>query len=106
MSKLNEKIKIIADNLCAPKNEILENVTLNLVNEYLQDAALKGYELCQKEYEEKLRLIPVEEKLPPENRTVLVKIKNEFCVALFRKGKFIQDVEFSDNDIVTHWRFL
>ena len=60
----------------------------------------------KKEYEEKLRWIPVEEKLPPENRTVLVKIKNEFCIALFRKWKFNQDVEFSDNDIVTHWRFL
>jgi hypothetical protein len=30
----------------------------------LNESAKQGYELCKKEYEEKLRWIPVEEKLP------------------------------------------
>ena len=35
-----------------------------------------GYDICQKEYEEKLRWIPVEEKLPEIGERVL--LKNEF----------------------------
>ena len=65
MSKnLEDKLKEIADKLCTPKNEILYNVTLEEVNSYLNESAKQGYELCKKEYEEKLRWIPVGEKLP------------------------------------------
>lgn len=98
MSNLEQKAEEIAKQLCSDSFSSKEEI--------VEKAVILGYMLCKKEYEEKLRWIPVEEKLPPENRTVLVKIKNEFCIALFRKGKFNQDVEFSDNDVVIHWRFL
>ena len=82
MSKnLEDKLKEIADKLCTPKNEILYNVTLEEVNSYLNESAKQGYELCKKEYEEKLRWIPVEEKLPDidsdyPNFSVEVHVKN------------------------------
>lgn len=114
MSKLNEKIKIIADNLCAPKNEILENVTLDLVNEYLQEAAFKGYELCQKEYEEKLRWISVEEKLPENRERVLVKVLRSDKSTIIVTGSVVLDsklgIYWQSGHVtqlnVTHWLSL
>lgn len=90
MSKnLEDKLKEIADKLCTPKNEILYNVTLEEVNSYLNESAKQGYELCKKEYEEKLRWIPVEEKLPPLNEQVLLLYDtDEYCVGVMTNYGF------------------
>ena len=109
---LNVKIKLIADNLCTPKNEILQKVTLLDVNKYLQNAAHKGYELCQKEYEEKLRWIPVEEKLPDidsdyPNFSVEVHVKNteqSYVIAYYYFNEERWCFNNNSIDNVTHWR--
>ena len=70
-----------------------------------------GYECCQKEYEEKLRWIPVEEKLPKIGERVL--LKNEFYeyVGFLSKNKkdfraLTVEISYSNEKIkgVTHWR--
>ena len=46
---------------------LIEDMTWDMDKEfhnYHQEAFKEGYHVCQKEYEEKLRWIPVEEKLP------------------------------------------
>ena len=78
-----------------------------------RSAFQNGYELCQKEYEEKLRWIPVEEELPEIGQRVL--LKNEFYEYVGFLSKNKKDfraltVEISDSNEkisgVTHWRFL
>ena len=99
MSELNVKIKLIADNLCTPKNEILQKVTLLEVNEYLQNAAHKGYELCQKEYEEKLRWIPVEESKPEKK-------EEQYQIQVLNRKNDIQVIWFgSEYDLTFINRF-
>lgn len=64
-----------------------------------------GYELCQKEYEEKLRWIPVEEILPPKNKKVLVKYHNDnlFSTTEFESKDIIKTCNYCG---ITHWRFI
>ena len=73
----------------------------------------KGYSDCKKEYEEKLRWISVEEKLPETGERVL--LKNEFYeyVGFLSKNKkdfraLTVEISCSNEKIsgVTHWRFL
>lgn len=80
--------------------------TLTKSKEYL-----KGYSDCQKEYEEKLRWIPIEEKLPKIGERVL--LKNEFYeyVGFLSKNKkdfraLTVEISYSNEKIsgVTHWR--
>ena len=112
MSKnLEDKLKEIADKLCTPKNEILYNVTLEEVNSYLNESAKQGYELCKKEYEEKLRWIPVEERLPENQELVLVKTNRNCVSTAYLHGKisgFITYGEeaFVDFGSITHWRCI
>ena len=49
--------------------------------EHIQNGVIFGYELCQKEYEEKLRWIPVEEELKPKKR--FKKIRKQFFYICF-----------------------
>ena len=72
-----------------------------------------GYDICQKEYEEKLRWIPVEEKLPEIGERVL--LKNEFYeyVGFLSKNKkdfraLTVEISYSNEKIsgVTHWRYF
>ena len=75
---------------------------------------LAGFKDCQKEYEEKLRWIPVEEKLPEKQGHYLVKAPKSFpkncivVVAEFYKDNNTFYSESSDCPIedATHWRFL
>ena len=71
------------------------------------------YDLMQKECEEKLRWIPVEEKLPEIGQRVL--LKNEFYeyVGFLSKNKkdfraLTVEISHSNEKIngITHWRFL
>ena len=73
----------------------------------------RGYSDCRKEYEEKLRWIPIEEKLPEIGERVL--LKNEFYeyVGFLSKNKkdfraLTVEISYSNEKIngVTHWRFL
>ena len=87
--------------------ERLENHTRNL-------AYLLGYDDCRKEYEEKLRWISVEEKLPPLNEYVLFKYsEGEYCVGCLKNyGYYCTTYIPAYNDFssinllseVTHWR--
>ena len=71
-----------------------------------------GADFIKKEYEEKLRWIPVEEKLPEIGQRVL--LKNEFYeyVGFLSKNKkdfraLTVEISYSNEKIngVTHWRF-
>ena len=109
MSKtLEEKLKKIADKLCTPKNEILYNVTLEEVNLYLQESAKQGYELCQKEYEEKLRWLQVEE-LPKQECLILLELSGcggskKYVIYDFDPEYF--QGNFNVNGVVKRWRKL
>ena len=67
-------------------------------------------DFAKKELEEKLRWIPIEEKLPAIRQQILLKINDDsecICFGFMRKEyQFIQDVEFTNKDIVTHWRYF
>ena len=73
-----------------------------------------GYEICKKEYEEKLRWIPIEEKLPPLNEYVLFMYsEGEYCVGCLNVyGYYCNPYNPNENDHasihllseVTHWR--
>ena len=82
-----------------------------------QQGAEFGYELAEnrikKEYEEKLRWIPVEENLPEIGERVL--LKNEFYeyVGFLSKNKkdfraLTVEISYSNEKIkgVTHWRYF
>lgn len=78
------------------------------------DAFLNGYEYCQKEYKEKLRWIPVEEKLPEIDSdypdfSVEVHVKNTeqshvIAYYFFNEKRWCFDNNSIDN--VTHWRYF
>ena len=67
----------------------------------------KGYETCQKEYEEKLRWIPVEEKDAP-TEIVQMKLENgEIRFGFFQdRFKTTSNVNGFDFIKVTHYRTL
>lgn len=61
-----------------------------------------GYKDCQKEYEEKLRWIPIEEKLP-ENQKIIAKCKSGGnIIANIACGEFAKDQ--IDYFSITEWR--
>ena len=74
----------------------------------------KGFELCQKEYEEKLRWIPVEEKLPENRERVLVKVLRSDKSTIIVTGSVVLDSKLgiywqsghSTQLNVTHWLSL
>ena len=78
-----------------------------------------GYELCKREYEEKLRWIPVEESKPKKDKK---RVESDFSIFVlvkdihgipqsayynFKKNGFYSNA-FSENEImcVTHWRYI
>ena len=73
-----------------------------------------GYDICKKEYEEKLRWIPVEEKLPESNKIAIVfKTKTERIYYGFYGlscNFYVMLAELLDKNIqvneVTHWRYF
>ena len=79
-----------------------------------RSAFQNGYEQYQKEYEEKLSWISVEEKLPPLNEYVLFKYsEGEYCVGCLKNyGYYCTTYIPAYNDFssinllseVTHWR--
>ena len=83
--------------------------SFNKSNEYS-----KGYISCQKKYEEKLRWIPITEKLPPLNKYVLFKYsEGEYCVGCLNDyGYYCSPYIPAEEDFasihllseVTHWR--
>lgn len=110
MSKtIEEKVKKIADNLCTPKNEILYNVTLNEVNDYLKIAAIQGYQLCQKEYEERLRWIPVEKRLPEKEGLIILEYSS--CGSKLKYGIYDFNPKYFEGKfyiagVPKRWRYL
>ena len=68
---------------------------------------LEGYEQCQKEYEEKIRWIPIEEELPTIHVDVILKCESGFwdkgCL-IHQSGDNMFSSSSGDLDIVTHWR--
>ena len=84
-----------------------------------RSAFQKGYESCQKEYEEKLRWITVEESKPKKDKK---RIESDFSIFVlvkdihgipqsayynFKKNGFYSNA-FSEHEImcVTHWRYI
>ena len=82
------------------------------------DIFIAGYELCQKEYEEKFRWIPIEEKLPEFDNSKypngdFEKYEVKFCTGgispkcfiqishLIREDKFSGEFDWTR---ATHWR--
>lgn len=78
-----------------------------------------GYELCKREYEEKLRWIPVEESMPIEREIVIIKVNRrltekvtsthiaigECLINSFTGNLWIFDKSYSAG-YVTHWRHI
>ena len=70
-----------------------------------RSAFQNGYEICQKEYEEKLRFIPVEERLPEIGIWIIIKLKNQSL-----KNKYVTMLPKNDLEIsfikknVISWR--
>ena len=66
-----------------------------------------GYEACQREYEDKLRWIPIEEELPTIHVDVILKCESGFwdkgCL-IHQSGDNMFSSSSGDLDIVTHWR--
>lgn len=64
----------------------------SLINESTINSFEAGYEYCQKEYEEKLRWIPIEEKIPEitgwDYAPYIVKTKKEYLIAGYTDGWF------------------
>ena len=111
MSNIVQKAADYANAKFNPEKH-LENVP-NFYCIDLYEAFLAGYKVLQKEYEEKLRWIPVEEELPEIGQRVL--LKNEFYEYVGFLSKNKKDfraltVEISDSNEkipgVTHWRSL
>ena len=105
MSNLQEKAEKFAQGLWGD--------CFDATPEHIEKGVIFGYELCQKEYEEKLRWIPVEEKLPEIGQRVL--LKNEFYeyVGFLSKNEkdfraLTVEISHSNEKIngITHWRFL
>ena len=73
-----------------------------------------GYEACQREYEDKLRWIPVEEKKPESNKIAIIfKTKEERIYYGFYGlscNFYVMLAEIFDKNIqvdeVTHWRYF
>lgn len=69
----------------------------------LHEAFLVGYGVCQKEYEEKLRWIQVEERLPNEYDFVIAKSNlGDYYISSYSFNTFHVNMPFKV--IITHWR--
>ena len=66
----------------------------------LQIVFKDGFRACEKEYEEKLRWIPVDEKLPPLNEQVLLLYDtDEYCVGVMTNyGFYLQPFDPIEQD--------
>ena len=62
---------------------------------------LAGFKDCQKEYEEKLRWIPVKEQLPKENGRYLTKSDNGYINILSFKSNMWSTMGYQSD--ITHW---
>ena len=81
-----------------------------------ESAFMCGYDRAFQEYEEKLRWIPVEEKLPEPRKDISLKLDNlinsEITGFLGFSGDFyikLTDIDFNNVKInckVTHWRYF
>lgn len=112
MQTIEEKSKINY-----PENS--ENNAVNLSQKRQQKAFIKGFLNAQKEYEEKLRFIPVEENLPDYKGDFSLNIEMKLDNGLILTGyKFKNTNEWFHYDynhighliqgarFVTHWRYL
>lgn len=92
-----------------------ESTVGNSYSKYQADCGYRvGYKQCQKEYEEKLRWIPVEEKLPESHKVeVMFKTKNGgfyfgfyglSCNFYAMLAGLLDENIHVDN--VTHWRLI
>jgi len=79
------------------KSKLMPDLAENLESFASSKEYSKGYLECKKEYENKLRWIPVEEELPNECTFVLTKYKNTYSVSWY-------DGEFNEMYNPTHWR--
>lgn len=112
MSNIEQKAADYANAKFNPEKH-LENVP-NFYCIDLYEAFLAGYRVLQKEYEDKHRWIPVEEKLPPLNQEVLFKYsEGEYCIGCLNVyGYYCSPYNPTENDHasihllseVTHWR--
>lgn len=103
MSKFEEKQKEVISKYA--------NDSMNILG-VAKYAFKDGYDFCKQEYEEKLRWIPVEEKLPEidsdyPNFSVEVHVKNTeqshvIAYYFFNEKRWCFDNNSIDN--VTHWR--
>lgn len=75
-----------------------------------ESAFMCGYDRACKEYEEKLRWIPVEEKMPERDKNVLIKRSAPFhkyeLTAFNRDGIFYSNETAEKLTNVTHWRSI
>ena len=111
MSNLQEKAEKFAQSLWGD--------CFDATPEHVEKAVIFGYELCQQEYEEKLRWIPVEERMPDYGVEVFVKYEDtlgtihpnpaytvDYAVATSHSKKgFSIEVDYSGRtkEKVTHW---
>ena len=67
-----------------------------------------GYDFCQKEYEEKLRWIPVEERLPEIGIWIIIQLKNQSLknkyVTMLPKNDF--EINFIKENVISWRSFL
>ena len=105
MSNLEEKI-----NKEYPLHDIQNSISKtdeyngNEIQFIKRDAFKNGYELCKKEYEEKLRWIPVEKKLPPIDIPVILKFKDWKGNEMYQIYTLCS-VERRDHFLKTHLKF-
>lgn len=60
---------------------------------------LAGFKDCQKEYEEKLRWIPIGKKLPEQYQLVLVRNGGKYHIASLQSGDCF--IEYNQNTTIT-----
>ncbi len=94
--------------------KIADNYIDNMESRSFWDSFISGYETCQKEYEEKLHWIPVEERLPENREHVLIKVLRSDKSTYIVTGSIVLDSKLgiywqSGNATqlnVTHWLSL
>ena len=90
---------------------LIEDMTWDMDKEfhnYHQEAFKEGYNICQKEYEEKLRWIPVEERLPEIGIWIIIQLKNQSLknkyVTMLPKNDF--EINFIKENVISWRSFL
>lgn len=88
----------------------MHDLSLRLENFTKSKEYSKGYSDCKKEYEEKLRWIPVEERLPDNN--ILVEVRNDSCTpkyshSFLKKRMWVNPYSnVYTSPVPTHWRHI